>query len=299
MITVILAGAIAACITVLLPALGELLTERAGITNLGTEGGVLAGALTGVVVGISTGSQLFGVLAGVVAGAIVAAVFSLTVVVGRASQLASGLIVWFLLYGLTSMIGRSYNGRVLDPIGAWAVPGLSEIPFVGEIVFDQSPIVYVAYVLTAAVWWFLARTRAGLLIRATGERPAVVAAAGGNPRMIQIITTTVGGAFAGLGGAALSVGQVGDWSTNMTNGYGFIAVAVVLFSGWRVGWAAIGALLFGAAIVTATELQARGFAVNQYLLDALPYLLTLIVLIVISARRTSTPEALGAALAQH
>ena len=299
MITVILAGAIAACITVLLPALGELLTERAGITNLGTEGGVLAGALTGVVVGISTGSQLFGVLAGVVAGAIVAAVFSLTVVVGRASQLASGLIVWFLLYGLTSMIGRSYNGRVLDPIGAWAVPGLSEIPFVGEIVFDQSPIVYVAYVLTAAVWWFLARTRAGLLIRATGERPAVVAAAGGNPRMIQIITTTVGGAFAGLGGAALSVGQVGNWSTNMTNGYGFIAVAVVLFSGWRVGWAAIGALLFGAAIVTATELQARGFAVNQYLLDALPYLLTLIVLIVISARRTSTPEALGAALAQH
>lgn len=299
MITIILAGAIATGTALLLPALGELITERAGITNLGTEGAMLGGALAGVMVGISTGSTLLGVLGGIVIGAVVSALFAWSVVVRRANQLAAGLIVWFLMLGLTSMIGRSYNGQVLDPIGPVAIPFLSSIPGIGEVLFDQSPLVYLGYILVGSTGWVLSRTRVGLAVRATGERPSVVAAAGGNPRRIQFFATVIGGGLAGLGGAYLSVGTVGNWSTDMTNGYGFIAVAVVMFSAWRVGWVTVGAVLFGAAIVTTSQLQAHGVAINQYLLDAVPYVLTLVILVVISARRTSQPEALREALAPN
>lgn len=299
MITIILAGAIATGTALLLPALGELITERAGITNLGTEGAMLGGALAGVIVGIGTGSPWLGVLGGIVIGALVSALFAWSVVIRRANQLAAGLIVWFLMLGLTSMIGRSYNGQVLDPIGAVAIPLLGSIPGIGPILFDQSPLVYLGYLLVGVIGWVLARTRIGLEVRATGERPLVVAAAGGNPRRIQLIATIIGGGLAGLGGAYLSVGTVGNWSTDMTNGYGFIAVAVVMFSAWRVSWVTVGAVLFGAAIVTTSQLQANGIAINQYLLDAVPYVLTLVILVVISARRTSQPEALREALAPN
>lgn len=297
MIEILLAGAIATGTAILLPALGELLTQRAGITNLGTEGSMLAGALTGVIVGISTGSPWLGIGAGILAGAAVAALFAWAVVFRGTNQLATGLIVWFLLFGITSMFGREYNGQVLPPIGKLAIPGLSDLPFVGSILFHQSPIVYLGFALIAGVWWLLTRSRVGLLIRATGERPLVVAAAGNRPRLIQFLTTTLGGGLAGLGGAYLSVGVVGNWSNNMTNGYGFIAVTVVIFAAWRTNWATVGSYLFGAAITFASQLQARGFAVNQYLLDALPYLLTLVVLVIISSRRKAAPEALNAALA--
>ncbi|TWH44410.1 ABC transporter permease [Rhodococcus rhodochrous] len=299
MITIILAGAIATGTAILLPALGELITERAGITNLGTEGAMLGGALAGVMLGIKTGSPWLGILGAIVIGALVSALFAWSVVIRRANQLAAGLIIWFLMLGLTSVIGRSYNGQVLDPIGTLAIPLLSEIPVLGPILFDQSPLVYLGYILIGVIGWVLARTRVGLKVRATGERPLVVAAAGSQPHRIQLLATVIGGGLAGLGGAYLSVGTVGNWSTDMTNGYGFVAVAVVMFSAWRVSWVTVGSVLFGAAIVTASQLQAHGFAINQYLLDALPYVLTLVILVVISARRTSQPEALRAALAPN
>lgn len=297
MIEILLAGALATGTAILLPSLGELLTQRAGITNLGTEGSMLAGALTGVIVGISSGNSWLGLVSGILAGAVVAALFAWAVVYRRTNQLATGLIVWFLLFGLTSMLGRDYNGQVLAPIGKLAIPGLSDIPFLGNVLFNHSPIVYLGFVLVAAIWWLLTRSRTGLLIRATGERPAVVAAAGNRPQLIQFLTTTCGGALSGLGGSYLSVGVVGNWSNNMTSGYGFIAVTVVIFAAWRTNWATIGSYLFGAAIALASQLQARGFAINQYLLDALPYLLTLAVLVVISSQRKAAPEALNAALA--
>lgn len=297
MIEILLAGAIATGTALLLPSLGELLTQRAGVTNLGTEGSMLAGALAGVVVGITTGSPWLGILAGVIAGASGAALFAWAVVYRRTNQLATGLIVWFLLFGLTSMLGRDYNGQVLPPIGKVAIPVLSDIPFIGNVLFNHSPIVYLGFVLVVAVWWLLTKSRLGLLIRATGERPLVVAAAGNRPQLIQFLTTTLGGSLSGLGGAYLSVGVVGNWSTNMTSGYGFIAVTVVIFAAWRTNWTTLGAYLFGAAITLASQLQARGYAVNQYLLDALPYLLTLVVLVVISSQRKAAPEALNEALA--
>lgn len=296
MIELILAGGIAIGTALLFPSLGELINQRAGVTNLGTEGGMLGGALTGVICALLTGSAWWGLLAGAAAGVVVAAVFAWAVVSRGANQLASGLIVWFLILGLTSVIGRDYVGQGVMSLSTIPIPVLSEIPFFGRILFTHDPLVYVGFMVIPLLWWVFARTRSGLLLRATGERPTVVDASGRSSSRIQFFALLCGGALTGLGGAYLSVGQVGNWSTDMTNGYGFVAVAVVIFSAWRVGWTAGGAYLFGATIATASVLQARGFAVNQYLLDAFPYLVTLIVLVIISARRVQQPEALSAAL---
>lgn len=297
MIELILASGVAIGTALLFPSLGELINQRAGVTNLGTEGGMLGGALTGVIVGLLTGSPWLGLLAGAAAGSLVAALFAWVVVTRGANQLASGLIVWFLLLGLTSVIGRDYVGQGVSSLSTTPIPVLSDIPFIGRILFTHDPLVYAGFIAIPLIWWLLSRTRAGLQLRATGERPAVVDAAGRSATRTQFTALLTGGALTGLGGAYLSVGQVGNWSTDMTNGYGFVAVAVVIFSAWRAGWVAGGAYLFGAMIATASVLQARGFAVNQYLLDALPYLVTLAVLVVISARRVQQPEALSAALA--
>lgn len=296
MIEIILAGGIAVGTALLFPSLGELINQRAGVTNLGTEGGMLGGALAGVIAGLATGSAWWGLAAGALTGVAVAALFAWAVVLRSANQLASGLIIWFLLLGLTSVIGRDYIGQGLTSLSTMPIPVLSEIPFLGRVLFTHDPLVYVGFLAIPLLWLFLARTRAGLKVRATGERPLVVDAAGHSATRTQFAALLAGGALTGLGGAYLSVGQVGNWSTDMTNGYGFVAVAVVIFSAWRVGWTAGGAYLFGAMITTASVLQARGFAVNQHLLDALPYIVTLIVLVIISARRVQQPEALSAAL---
>lgn len=297
MIEIILAGGIAVGTALLFPSLGELINQRAGVTNLGTEGGMLGGALAGVIAGLATGSAWWGLAAGALTGIAVAALFAWAVVLRSANQLASGLIVWFLLLGLTSVIGRDYIGQGVSSLSTVPIPVLSEIPFLGRVLFAHDPLVYVGFLAIPLLWWFLVRTRAGLKVRATGERPLVVDAAGHSAARAQFSALLAGGALTGLGGAYLSVGQVGNWSTDMTNGYGFVAVAVVIFSAWRVGWTAGGAYLFGAMITTASVLQARGFAVNQHLLDALPYIVTLLVLVIISARRVQQPEALSAALA--
>lgn len=296
MIEIILAGGVAIGTALLFPSLGELINQRAGVTNLGTEGGMLGGALSGVIAGLATGSPWMGLLAGAAAGVVIAAVFAWAVVIRGSNQLASGLIVWFLVLGLTSVIGRDYIGQGVSSLSTVPIPMLSDLPVLGRILFTHDPLVYAGYLAIPMLWWFLARTRPGLRLRATGERPLVVDAAGRSARRTQFSALLAGGALTGLGGAYLSVGQVGNWSTDMTNGYGFVAVAVVIFSAWRAGWTAGGAYLFGTMIATASVLQARGFAVNQYLLDALPYLVTLIVLVVISARRVQQPEALSEAL---
>ncbi|WP_147102778.1 ABC transporter permease [Nesterenkonia populi] len=296
MIEIIFASGIAVGTALLFPSLGELINQRAGVTNLGTEGGMLGGALAGVIAGLATGSAWWGLAAGALAGVAVAAIFAWAVVLRGGNQLASGLIVWFLMLGLTSVIGRDYVGQGVTSLSTMPIPVLAEIPFLGRVLFTHDPLVYGGFLAIPLLWWFLTRTRAGLKVRATGERPLVVDAAGHSAVRTQFTALLAGGALTGLGGAYLSVGQVGNWSTDMTNGYGFVAVAVVIFSAWRVGWTAGGAYLFGAMIATASVLQARGFAVNQHLLDALPYLVTLVVLVIISARRVQQPEALSAAL---
>jgi len=292
-----LIGGVDAGTVILLPALGELISQRAGVINLGTEGALLAGALTAFATASSTGSAWTGVGAGMLAGAACGLLHALLVVMRGADQLASGLVMWFLALGMTSIFGSDYVGLSVDPLPVERIPGLGSIPWVGPILFRHDALVYIGFILVPLIWLILWRTRLGLLIRACGERPEVVAASGGRPRLIQIVAVTVGSGLAGLGGAQLSVAYVGNWVDNMTNGYGFVAVAVVLFASWRTVRVLGGALLFGVALASASVLQAHGVAVNQYLLDALPYLVTLVALVVLArSSRLDAPEALSRAL---
>jgi ABC-type uncharacterized transport system permease subunit len=215
----------------------------------------------------------------------------------RADQLASGLVVWFLAIGVTSLFGTGYIGQTASPLATWKIPGLGAIPWLGPILFKHDALVYLGYILVAVIWWVFHRTRVGLVLRASGERPQVVAAAGGRPQLVQITAVVLGSGLAGVGGAQLSVGYVDNWFNDMTNGYGFVAVAVVLFGAWRPARVLLGAYLFGVALAAASVLQAHGVSVNQYLLDALPYIITLVALVTVARRgSTSAPEGLAAAL---
>jgi ABC-type uncharacterized transport system permease subunit len=282
---------------ILYPALGELIGQSAGIVNLGLEGCMLAGALSAYAVGAVTGSPWLGVLAGFAGGSLVGLAHSWLVVRRKADQLASGLVLWFLAIGLTSVLGTSYVSRSVTALPVVKIAGLGSIPWVGRIFFDHDPLVYASYVLVPLVWWALYRTRVGLVLRATGERPEVVAVAGRRPDLVQMAAVTFGAALAGIGGAQLSVGYVDSWFDDMTNGYGFIAVAVVLFAAWRPLRVLAGSYVFGVALAAAAVLQAHGVAVNQYLLDALPYLVTLVALVALARSGGSrAPEGLTRAL---
>lgn len=294
----ILGAAIPGSVALVYPSLGELISERSGVINLGTEGAMLAGALSGVSVTITTGNIWFGVIAAVLAGAVCGLVHAWAVVIRKANQLASGLVIWFLALGVTSVLGSSYNGQVVSPLAALPIPGLSSIPLIG-VLFDQNALVYLAYLLVPAVWWFISYTRPGLTLRATGERPAVVFAGGHNPTRVRVLAVTVGSGLAGLGGAQLALGIVGNWSNDMTSGYGFVAVAVVIFARWNPFGVAVGSYLFGVALAISSVVQARGIAINQYVLDALPYAVTVIVLVIVSAfGRDNAPESQRDALSE-
>jgi general nucleoside transport system permease protein len=282
---------------ILYPALGELIGERAGVVNLGMEGCMLAGALSSYAVAAQTGSTWLGVAAGFGGGAIVGLAHSWLVIRRHADQLASGLVLWFLAIGLTSVLGTTFVSRIVNPLPVIKISGIGSIPWIGPILFDHDPLVYASYFLVPLVWWVLFRTRVGLVLRATGERPEVVSVAGRRPELVAMAAVTFGAALAGIGGAQLSVGYVDNWFDDMTNGYGFIAVAVVLFAAWRPLYVMGGAYLFGIALAAASVLQAHGVAVNQYLLDALPYLVTLLALVAVASRGGSrAPERLSKAL---
>jgi ABC-type uncharacterized transport system permease subunit len=282
---------------ILLPALGELIGERAGVINLAQEGNMLCGALAGYVVAVNTGSSWLGVLAGAAAGAALALVHGFFVVKRDAEQLASGLVLWFFALGLTALLGASYVGRQIHPLPSTPIPVLSSVPWVGRILFHHDPLVYLSIALVPLIWWLLNRTRIGLVLRATGENPSVVEATGRNPARIRIYALAAGGALGGLGGAQLALGYVDSWFEDMTNGYGFIAVAVVLFAGWRPLLVMFGSWLFGIALAAAAVLQAHDVGINQYLLDSVPYLVTLIALVAFTRKgSTRAPAALGRSL---
>jgi simple sugar transport system permease protein len=293
----VLIGGVAGGTPILFPALGELVSERAGIVNLGTEGCMLAGALAGFAAGVATGSPWTGIFAGMAAGAACGLLLAWLVVIRLADQLASGLAVWFLALGVTSVFGTGFIDDSVPALPTLAIPGLSEIPWAGDILFAHNILIYAGYALVPVIWWVMYRTRTGLVLRATGERPEVVSATGGHPRFVQMVAVTFGAGLAGIGGAALSVGYVDNWFSNMTNGYGFVAVAVVLFAAWDPFRVLLGSYLFGVALATASVLQAHGISINQYLLDALPYLVTLVALVLFTRKgSTQAPEGLSRAL---
>lgn len=294
MIEAILAGAVRGGSSILFAALGETVSEKAGVINLSTEGSMLVGALSAYAVAVETGNAWLGVLAGAAAGATLAALFAAMVVWRGANQLATGIVVLFLALGVTALLGRDYVGVGVEGFDRWAVPLLSDIPFVGTILFDQDPLTYLALLAAPAVWFLLNRTRPGLLVRAAGERGEVLFAAGHSPRLVRFSAVAFGGMLAGIGGAQLSIALALNWSENMVAGRGFVAVALVIFAGWNPIGALVGALFFGGVESLQLQLQAEGVSLPADLLNALPYLATLVVLVVLSRRRLhAAPEGLS------
>jgi len=293
-LTTILVGAVTGGTSILWAALGETISERAGVINVGTEGTMLVGALAAFAVTVETANPWIGVGAGAVAGAALAGVFAAVTIARGANQLASGLALLFLALGLTSLYGASYVNGNVNGLTTVDVPLLSHLPFLGAVLFRHDPLVYLGYVAVPATWWLLFRSRWGLLIRTAGERPETLVAYGVSPARVRALAVVVGGALAGVGGAQLSIALALSWSEGMTAGRGFIAVALVVFGARKPLRVMAGAYLFGAAITLGSVLQVHGVKVNQFTLDALPYVLTLVVLLVLVRRsKHHPPEALG------
>lgn len=292
----ILLTIITAATPLLIAALGELVVERSGVLNLGVEGMMIVGAATGFAAAILTGSTLVGVLAGIAAGMILAAVFAALALGLAANQVATGLALTILGIGVAGLIGRDFVGARRDPLAKIAVPWLSDLPVVGKVLFAQDPIVYASAVLAVGVWWFLWKTRAGLVLRAVGESHGAAHALGYPVLRIRLLAVLFGGGCAGLAGAYLSLAYTPFWSPGMTAGRGWIALAIVVFAGWLPLRAVVGAYLFGGVTVLQLHAQARGWGIPSQAMSALPYLATIGVLVAISLRRrgeAQAPAALG------
>jgi len=280
-----LAGFLAASVRVatplLLAGIGETVTERSGVINLGLEGAMLAGALASAI-GASTGGPWAGVVSAMVAGALVAAVFAACVVFAMVNQIVAGAAVTLACMGLTGTIYRQTYGAggvglSLPTLEQVALPGLSRLPVVGPA-FAQPTLTYIAVALVPVVWWGLYRTRWGLGLRASGEAGSLARAAGVRVRLLRFWATVFGGALGGLAGATLVLAQVGTFTEKMTAGRGYIAVAIVVLGRWHPGGVALAALLFGAATALQFLFQSLGLAVPYQFFLMLPYLLTLLAL---------------------
>jgi simple sugar transport system permease protein len=288
-----LAGAILASTPIFYAALGETVVEKAGLINLGVEGTMLVGASVGFAVASTTGSVLLGLVAAALAGA----AFNLLLgplVVGRgANQLASGLALLFLGQGLSAYYGKPFVGTTVDGLGPLPIPGLARVPWLGPILFRQDALVYLTVPAALAVWWLLERTSWGLHLRAVGEDRLVAFAAGSRTGLLRHQALALGGVLAGIAGAHLSLAIAHTWTEGLTAGRGFIAVSLVIFAAWNPLRALAGALLFGGTLALQIQLQARGAAVSPFLLDMLPYLVTLVVLVQLrNASRGRMPEGL-------
>lgn len=264
--------------------LGELVGQRSGIVNLGLEGLMLIGASVGFAVTASSGDAYLGLVAAALAGLCANMIFAYVVVSRRANQLAAGLTLMFLGLGASTLIGRPFIGEV--------VAGLPRFGFGGFGSYDL--LAWLALPSALALWAILFRTRWGLALRAVGEDPAAAFAAGKNPNRIRYQALAVAGTLGALGGAHLALAFTHTWDEGMTAGRGFIAIALVIFAKWNPLWAVAGALLFGGAEIAQLELQARGADVSPFLMNMIPYLLTLLVLMFWGLnRRATAPAALG------
>ncbi len=291
----VLGGAIRSGTAVLFGCLGELIAERAGVVNLGTEGCMLMGALGAFAATAATGNPYIGALAGGLSGAALAAVHAYVAVIRRANQLASGLAVTILGLGVTSFFGRSFVSTQIQGMNGIDIPVLSSLPLVGPVLFQHDPLTYLAMLMAPGIWFMLYRTRWGLVLRATGERSDVVYSVGASPTLVRCAAVLAGGFLAGLGGAQLSVAYTLNWVENMTQGRGYVAVALVIFASWSPFMAVAGSYLFGGALALQLALQAQGVGVSPYLMSAVPYVVTLGVLILVGRRRRQAmPEELRA-----
>jgi general nucleoside transport system permease protein len=296
-IPLLLAATLGAGTPLAIAGLGLLVNERAGVVNLGAEGLMLVAGVSGFAIAFHSGSEWLALAAGALAGGVVAAGFGWLVIWLNTNQYATGLAVSLFGAGFSAFAGVDYVGRKLSGPVDHSIPVLRDLPFLGTVLFRQHPMVYVAVALAAATAWFLQRTRAGLVLRSIGESPEAAHALGYPVRRIRLLAVIVGGAVCGVAGAYLSVVYTPLWVEGMVAGRGWIALALTVFASWRPARVLLGAYLFGGVTMLQFHLQAQGVQLPSEFMGMLPYLATVVVLVLISRKaawiRVNMPASLG------
>jgi general nucleoside transport system permease protein len=290
----VLSSAIFSGVSLLYMTLGEVVDERSGIVNLGLEGVILVSASSGFAVTVITDNPFLGVLSAMLIGGLMNMILGFLVIHRKANQLASGLALMFFGFGLSALIGKQFVGAKITSLPRIPFPGLSSLPQLYTSLFSFDILIYLSIPTAFLIWWLLFRTRWGLGVRAAGENTDTTFASGRDPRVIRYQALFVGGLLAGLGAAHLSIAYTMNWTEYMTAGRGFIAIALVIFSRWHPLRAIVGALLFSGAVAFQLLLQSSGVQISPFLLDTIPYILTLLVLIIWGGnRKQSAPASLG------
>lgn len=280
-----------------LAALGLLINEKAGIVNLGAEGMMLCAALAGFAAVVHTGSPWLGLAAGMLAGALLAAVFGVLVIWLNTNQYATGLALSLFGTGFSAFAGLSYVQARMPSMPKYSIPGLADIPVLGPALFNHHPLVYATVLLALGMMWLLYRSRAGLVLRAVGESPESAHALCYPVRRIRLLAVMAGGSLCGLAGAYVSTVYTPLWVEGMVAGRGWIALALTTFATWRPARVLLGAYLFGGVTMLQFHLQASGVHIASQLLSMLPYVATIVVLVLISRNpvwiRANMPASLG------
>ena len=296
-IALLVAATLSAGTVLAFASLGLLINERSGIVNLGAEGMMLVAAIAGYATAVHTGSDWLAFGAGALAGALLAGMFGLLVIWLNTNQYATGLALALFGAGFSAFVGISYTQQSLSARPHFSIPVLADLPFVGPAFFRQHPMVYLAIALAFALAWFLYRSRAGLVLRAVGESPESAHALGYPVRRIRLAAVMLGGALCGISGAYVSVVYTPLWVEGMIAGKGWIALALTTFATWRPSRVLLGAYLFGGVTMLQFHLQGKGVHVPTHLLTAMPYLATIVVLVLISRNagwiRANMPASLG------
>ena len=296
LVEAIVLSVIAASTPLLLAAAGELVAERSGVLNLGVEGMMIMGAACGFAGAFLTGSTLVGAAFGGAAGAALAAIFALLTLGLAVNQVATGLALTILGVGLSGLIGAGFVGQRIVLAPHLFIPGLTDLPLIGRILFGQDVFVYLSIALVAGIWWFLYRTRSGLVLRAIGDNHASAHALSYPVLKVRLLAVLFGGACAGLAGAYLPLAYTPFFIPGMTAGRGWIALALVVFASWRPLRLAGGAYLFGAVTILQLHAQGLGLGIPSQLMSSLPYLATVVVLVLISRTRATAGSAAPASL---
>ncbi len=289
----LIAALMSAATPILLAATGELVVEKAGVLNLGVEGMMIMGAICGFAMAVNTGSPLVGFVAAAVGGAVLSLLFAFLTQVTLANQVASGLALTLFGLGLSALLGQGYVGVKPPRMPDLNFGILADIPVIGPILFSHDPILYFGLLLVAAVWATLKFTRVGLILRAVGENHDAAHALGYKVVRIRTLAIMFGGACAGMGGAYISLIRVPQWTEGMTAGVGWIALALVVFASWKPWRVLLGAYLFGGITQLQLNLQGAGVAIPVEYLAMSPYVITIVVLVILSADKSAAPGSLG------
>lgn len=294
---ILIASLMVASVPIMLAAIGELVVEKAGVLNLGVEGMMIMGAICGFATAVATGSPVLGFVGGALGAAALSLIFAFLTQFLMANQVATGLALTLFGLGLSSLIGQSYVGIKPPATGQMAFGPLADIPFLGTVLFRHDWMVYFSILVIAAVWAVLKYSRAGLILRAVGESHDAAHALGYKVVRIRILAILFGGAMAGLGGAYVSLIRVPQWTDGITAGAGWIALAIVVFASWKPWRVLLGAYLFGGITVLQLNLQAAGARIPVEYLSMSPYLITILVLVIMSSGKgraaLNAPAALG------